>query len=51
MGRNGRGEEGLPLFETKVGKKSRVAYRIFGFTVFIGICVIWVYRLTHIPAA
>ncbi|KAL7186770.1 hypothetical protein ACSBR2_028486 [Camellia fascicularis] len=51
MGRDGRGEEGLPLFETKVGKKSRVAYRIFGFTVFIGICVIWVYRLTHIPAA
>ncbi|KAF5949118.1 hypothetical protein HYC85_015075 [Camellia sinensis] len=52
MGRAGEGEEeGLPLFETRVGKKSRVAYRIFGFTVFIGICMIWVYRLTHIPTA
>ncbi|KAL7186772.1 hypothetical protein ACSBR2_028488 [Camellia fascicularis] len=50
MGRAGEGEEeGLPLFETRVGKKSRVAYRIFGITVFIGICMIWVYRLTHIP--
>ncbi|KAF5950407.1 hypothetical protein HYC85_012400 [Camellia sinensis] len=52
MGRAGEGEEeGHQLFETRVGKKSRVAYRIFGFTVFIGICVIWVYRLTHIPIA
>ncbi|KAI8024629.1 Serine/threonine-protein phosphatase PP-X isozyme 2 [Camellia lanceoleosa] len=52
MGRAGEGgEEGLPLIETRVGKKSRVAYRIFGITVFIGICMIWVYRLTHIPTA
>ncbi|KAI7981488.1 Cellulose synthase-like protein E6 [Camellia lanceoleosa] len=40
MGRAGEGgEEGLPLIETRVGKKSRFAYRIFGITVFIGIFV------------
>ena len=27
----------------------RGAYKVFASTMFVGICVIWVYRLTHIP--
>ncbi|XAR56805.1 Cellulose synthase (UDP-forming) [Bertholletia excelsa] len=50
MGRGGYDEEGIPLFETRVAK-GRVAYRSFAVTVFLGICLIWSYRLIHIPAA
>ncbi|XP_024027282.1 cellulose synthase-like protein E1 [Morus notabilis] len=39
---------GLPLFETKRAK-GRVTYRLFASSIFVGICLIWVYRLTHIP--
>ena len=47
----GGGEEALlPLFETKE-IRFRGAYKVFVSTVFVGICLIWVYRLTHIPRA
>lgn len=42
-------EEGYePLFETKKSK-GRVLYRLFAATIFVGICLIWAYRLIHIP--
>jgi hypothetical protein len=51
MGKEGGGDEdAAPLFETKEGR-FRGAYKVFASTVFVGICLIWVYRLTHIPAA
>ncbi|KAJ8764995.1 hypothetical protein K2173_010465 [Erythroxylum novogranatense] len=37
-----------PLFETRRAK-GRVLYRLFAVTVFTGICLIWAYRLSHIP--
>ncbi|XVE80560.1 hypothetical protein DITRI_Ditri14bG0149900 [Diplodiscus trichospermus] len=43
-------EKTFPLFETKAAK-GRLACRLFSFTIFIGICLIWVYRLTNIPTA
>ena len=51
MGKEDGGEEALlPLFETKEAR-FRGAYKVFASTVFVGICLIWVYRLTHIPRA
>uniref|UniRef100_A0A2N9FQH4 Glycosyltransferase 2-like domain-containing protein n=1 Tax=Fagus sylvatica TaxID=28930 RepID=A0A2N9FQH4_FAGSY len=50
MGKKGGGEEAIPLFETKEAR-FRGAYKVFASTVFVGICLIWVYRLTHIPRA
>uniref|UniRef100_A0A2N9HLX5 Glycosyltransferase 2-like domain-containing protein n=1 Tax=Fagus sylvatica TaxID=28930 RepID=A0A2N9HLX5_FAGSY len=51
MVKEGGGEEAiLPLFETKEAR-FRGAYKVFASTVFVGICLIWVYRLTHIPSA
>jgi hypothetical protein len=51
MGKEGgRDEDAAPLFETKEGR-FRGAYKVFASTVFVGICLIWVYRLTHIPTA
>ncbi|KAH0997835.1 hypothetical protein GBA52_021699 [Prunus armeniaca] len=44
-------EEGyLPLFETKRAK-GIVLYRIFAASIFAGICLIWIYRVSHIPKA
>ena len=43
-------EQALPLFETKEAK-GRLAFRLFSSSIFIGICLIWVYRLTNIPKA
>ncbi|ONH99324.1 hypothetical protein PRUPE_6G024800 [Prunus persica] len=43
-------EEHLPLFETKKAK-GRVLFRIFAASIFAGICLIWVYRVSHIPKA
>ncbi|BBH04394.1 hypothetical protein Prudu_015527, partial [Prunus dulcis] len=43
-------EEHLPLFETKKAK-GRVLFRIFAASIFAGICLIWVYRASHIPKA
>ncbi|KAJ7960951.1 Cellulose synthase, partial [Quillaja saponaria] len=41
-------DEHDPLFETKKGK-GRVIYRLFSVSLFVGICLIWAYRLKHIP--
>lgn len=38
----------LPLFDTRKAKGGDI-YRLFAGTVMIGICSIWVYRLSHIP--
>ncbi|KAJ4725303.1 Cellulose synthase [Melia azedarach] len=38
----------FPLFETRRAK-GRVLYRLFAVSVFVGILLIWVYRLNHIP--
>ncbi|XP_030928219.1 cellulose synthase-like protein E1 [Quercus lobata] len=38
----------LPLFETRRAK-GRVLYRLFMISVFVGICLIWIYRVNHIP--
>ncbi|KAF8409748.1 hypothetical protein HHK36_005827 [Tetracentron sinense] len=50
MSKDGEGDGYLPLFETKVAK-GRVAYKLFASTIFAGICLILVYRLSHIPRA
>ncbi|XVF03622.1 hypothetical protein REPUB_Repub05bG0008900 [Reevesia pubescens] len=42
--------KGLPLFETKEAK-GKLAFRLFSSSIFIGICLIWVYRLINIPRA
>ncbi|XP_072963602.1 cellulose synthase-like protein E6 isoform X2 [Typha angustifolia] len=44
----GGGEEEGALFETKVAK-GRKWYKLYACSVFTGICMIWVYRATHIP--
>ncbi|XP_073002556.1 cellulose synthase-like protein E6 [Typha latifolia] len=44
----GGGEEEGALFETKVAK-GRKWYKLYTCSVFTGICMIWVYRATHIP--
>lgn len=44
MGREGH----YPLFETKRAR-GRLIYRLFSVSIFVGICLIWVYRLNHIP--
>ncbi|KAJ1441227.1 Nucleotide-diphospho-sugar transferase [Sesbania bispinosa] len=45
----GTDDEYYPLFETKRGK-GRVPYKIFSFSLFLGICFIWVYRVSYIPS-
>ncbi|CAM8952996.1 unnamed protein product [Rhodiola kirilowii] len=37
-----------PLFETQVAK-GRTIYRLFAASVFTSICMIWTYRLIHMP--
>ncbi|KAB1215088.1 Cellulose synthase-like protein E6 [Morella rubra] len=44
MGSNGY----FPLFETR-RVKGKVIYRLFAVSVFLGICLIWVYRVSHVP--
>ncbi|XP_050371387.1 cellulose synthase-like protein E1 [Argentina anserina] len=44
----GEGGNSSPLFETKRAK-GIVLYRLFAASIFVGICLIWVYRVTHIP--
>ena len=46
----GEDEAVQPLFATKQ-LKGRVAYRCFASTIFVGICLILVYRLKYIPSA
>ncbi|KAF5479078.1 hypothetical protein F2P56_005582 [Juglans regia] len=51
MGKGGTEEDeeaALALFETKEAR-FRGAYRLFASTVVVGICLIWVYRLSHLP--
>ncbi|KAK9269762.1 hypothetical protein L1049_001540 [Liquidambar formosana] len=48
MGGDGGRVEALSLFETKEAR-GRVAYKLFSSTIFMGICLIWVYRLINIP--
>ncbi|KAF9611344.1 hypothetical protein IFM89_030133 [Coptis chinensis] len=48
MGSMSEGEGYLPLFETKEGK-GKNAYRLFSISMFLGISMIWVYRITHVP--
>ncbi|KAK6230067.1 hypothetical protein QUC31_001585 [Theobroma cacao] len=43
-------EKALALFETKEAK-GRLAFRLFSSSIFIGICLIWLYRLMNVPAA
>ncbi|KAK9269308.1 hypothetical protein L1049_001079 [Liquidambar formosana] len=50
MGEDGGGKKGLPLFVTKEAK-GRAAYKLFASTILVGICLIWVYRFTHLPRA
>ncbi|MBA0676280.1 hypothetical protein Goari_017770 [Gossypium aridum] len=38
----------LPLFETKRAK-GRTLYRVFAGSIFVGICLIWSYRVSHVP--
>ncbi|KAE8654171.1 hypothetical protein F3Y22_tig00117056pilonHSYRG01034 [Hibiscus syriacus] len=40
----------LPLFRTKEAK-GKVAFRVFSTSIFVGICLIWAYRLANIPRA
>lgn len=40
----------LPLFESKRAR-FRGIYGVFASTIFVGVCLIWVYRLTNIPRA
>ncbi|PIA26457.1 hypothetical protein AQUCO_09300038v1 [Aquilegia coerulea] len=47
MGSGSDGGGALPLFETKEAKFKN-AYRLFLISMFIGICMIWVYRITQI---
>ena len=42
------GSEGYsPLFETKAAK-GRVVYRVFAASIFVGICLIWSYRVKFV---
>lgn len=43
------GEGYIPLFETTRGRGT-VVYRVFASTIFLGICMIWAYRVSHVPS-
>ncbi|KAF5944163.1 hypothetical protein HYC85_018240 [Camellia sinensis] len=42
------GDGYLPLFETKTAK-GRIAYQLYAVSVFVGICFICAYRVSHLP--
>ncbi|CAL5345504.1 unnamed protein product [Camellia sinensis] len=42
------GDGCLPLFETKTSK-GRIAYQLYAVSVFVGICFICAYRVSHLP--
>ncbi|KAJ8527641.1 hypothetical protein K7X08_015092 [Anisodus acutangulus] len=51
MGEDGRGKGEtlyLPLFESKAARGKNM-YKLFVSTVFVGICLIWIYRFVNIP--
>jgi len=41
-------EECGPLFETRRAK-GRLFYKVFSLSLFVGICFIWIFRVSHIP--
>ncbi|ESW18648.1 hypothetical protein PHAVU_006G058400 [Phaseolus vulgaris] len=41
-------EKCAPLFETKRAK-GRLFYKVFSLSLFVAICFIWVFRVSHIP--
>lgn len=41
-------DEYFPLFETKQAK-GRLIYRVFATSIFVAICMIWIYRATFMP--
>ncbi|OVA19763.1 Cellulose synthase [Macleaya cordata] len=43
-------DEYVALFETKEAK-GRLAYRLFSVSIFIGICLVWVYRAKYVPTS
>ncbi|WOK92969.1 hypothetical protein Cni_G01661 [Canna indica] len=46
------GDGSRALFETKGGRKlNRIWYKLYAFSAFAGLCLIWAYRATHIPEA
>lgn len=47
----GEGEEALPLFEKRAEKGSRIGFAFSASTLFLGIVMIWVYRLMYMPGA
>ncbi|KAL5802183.1 hypothetical protein ACOSQ4_030488 [Xanthoceras sorbifolium] len=52
-GGSGREEAAVqlqPLFETKEAE-GRVVYRFFAGTMMVGICLVWFYRILHVPEA
>ncbi|KAJ8644397.1 hypothetical protein MRB53_006145 [Persea americana] len=42
------GDGYLPLFETREAR-GRIAFRLFSISIFVGVCLIWLYRATHVP--
>ncbi|KAK4588674.1 hypothetical protein RGQ29_019616 [Quercus rubra] len=42
-------DDNLPLFATKIAK-GRILFQFYSLLIFVGICFIFVYRLSHIPA-
>lgn len=47
----GGGEESLPpLFESRRARFIGL-YKVFASTILVGVCLIWVYRVTNIPRA
>ncbi|KAK7843134.1 cellulose synthase-like protein e1 [Quercus suber] len=42
-------DENLPLFATKLAK-GRILFQFYSLLIFVGICFIFAYRLSHIPA-
>ncbi|XXG55197.1 hypothetical protein AAC387_Pa03g2915 [Persea americana] len=52
LGREGsrRDEQHLPLFQTEEAKGSRrISYKLYVGSIFVGVCLILVYRAIHIP--
>ncbi|KAK7847684.1 cellulose synthase-like protein e1 [Quercus suber] len=39
---------GLPLFATK-SAKGRILFQLYAILIFVGVCLIFLYRLSHIP--
>ncbi|KAI3976117.1 hypothetical protein MKX01_006633 [Papaver californicum] len=42
-------EHELPLFDAKEAKLGKLWYRLFAVSIFVNICLFWVYSATHVP--